>query len=460
MLALNVDWFEPFERGVYAVGAIYLTILNLPRSIRYKQENVVLVGIIPGPKEPKLNVNSYLTPLILELKEGWTTGFRIRTYLNNEVCVRVALACVTCDIPASRKVCGFLGHNATLGCNKCFKKFNTSFGSRTDYSGYNRENWSPRDLNDHRQRVEKVLKEVTKTGIQAAESKYGLRYSALLSLPYFDPIKFTAIDVMHNLFLGTGKHMLDLWLDRSILDRDSLVQIETLVNRFSVPSDIGRLPTNISSSYGGFTANQWRNWISIYSPVVLKGIFPRADLQCWLLYVRACCSLCSRFLKVSDVNTADAFLLQFCRKCESLYGKDACTPNMHLHLHLKESFLHFGPPHAFWCFAFERFNGVLGSYYTNNRGIELQLMRKFCREQTVRDLELPPEVLSILSNSSTDVTINENASNSTITFELYSSSFSRDFFNTSQFFYDSGSKVITPLLPYKKKILNSLNHPS
>lgn len=52
LLALNVDWFEPFERGVYAVGAIYLTILNLPRNIRYKLENIILVGVLPGPKEP------------------------------------------------------------------------------------------------------------------------------------------------------------------------------------------------------------------------------------------------------------------------------------------------------------------------------------------------------------------------------------------------------------------------
>ena len=47
-----------------------------------------------------------------------------------------------------------------------------------------------------------VRKETTKTSIQHAESKYGVRYSVLLALPYFDPIKFTVIDPMHNLFLG------------------------------------------------------------------------------------------------------------------------------------------------------------------------------------------------------------------------------------------------------------------
>ena len=32
------------------------------------------------------------------------------------------------------------------------------------------------------------LKKYTKTGIQAAESKYGVRYSVLMSLPYYDPV--------------------------------------------------------------------------------------------------------------------------------------------------------------------------------------------------------------------------------------------------------------------------------
>lgn len=127
---------------------------------------------------------------------------------------------------------------------------------------------------------------------------------------------------------------------------------------------------------------------------MLKTVLASEHLQCWLLYVRACNILCARFIKKSDVDSADLYLLQFCRKCETLYGQDACTANFHLHLHLKQSFLDFGPSHAFWCFAFERFNGILGSYHTNNRAIELQLMRRFCREQSSRQLELPHEVMS------------------------------------------------------------------
>ena len=46
---MNVDWFEPYDRRVYSVGAIYLTIQNLPREERCKPENIILVGIILNP---------------------------------------------------------------------------------------------------------------------------------------------------------------------------------------------------------------------------------------------------------------------------------------------------------------------------------------------------------------------------------------------------------------------------
>ena len=52
---LNIDWFQPFTHTVASIGVVYLTIINLPRYLHYKRENVILVGIIPGPHEPKLH---------------------------------------------------------------------------------------------------------------------------------------------------------------------------------------------------------------------------------------------------------------------------------------------------------------------------------------------------------------------------------------------------------------------
>jgi len=37
-----------------------MVVMNLPREERFKTENLIVVGIIPGPKEPKLHINSFL----------------------------------------------------------------------------------------------------------------------------------------------------------------------------------------------------------------------------------------------------------------------------------------------------------------------------------------------------------------------------------------------------------------
>ena len=91
LLTLNVDWFEPFERGVYSVGAIYLSIQNLPRDVRYHPENIIIVGVIPGPREPTKTINPFLTPLVLELQEARGQGFNVVSPQNTPVYIKLAV---------------------------------------------------------------------------------------------------------------------------------------------------------------------------------------------------------------------------------------------------------------------------------------------------------------------------------------------------------------------------------
>ncbi len=46
---LNVDWFQPFKRTTHSTGVMYIAIQNMPRKERYLCENVIVVGVIPGP---------------------------------------------------------------------------------------------------------------------------------------------------------------------------------------------------------------------------------------------------------------------------------------------------------------------------------------------------------------------------------------------------------------------------
>lgn len=387
LVTLNTDWFQPFDRTTYSVGVLYLTIQNLPRHLRYRIENVIIVGIIPGPKEPKKHMNSFLSPLVSELQEAWETGFDIAVH-GCSINIKVALSCIACDIPATRKICGFLSHSAKLGCNKCLKAFPSTSRGCHDYSGFT-DDLVLRSEQQHRDNVEEVKKAKTKSSQKEEEAKYGVRYSKLLDLTYFDPVRFVAIDVMHNLYLGTCKLCFEIWVEDKILTKTDLKTIENSIELFQLPCDVGRIPSQISSCHGSFTAIQWKHWITIYSAVVLKGVLDPQHLQCWLLYVQACALLCRNVIKRCDVECAHLYIKQFCSKFQSLYGNGRCTINTHLHIHLKQIFMDFGPPHSTWCFAFERYNGILGSYHTNKKEIEKQLMKKFSQAQKLFSLELP-----------------------------------------------------------------------
>ena len=106
---LNIDWFQPHKQLSYSVGAIYLSVLNLPRSMRYKLENTCLVGRIPGPHEPEITVNSYIEPLVQDLKKFWN-GVQLSVSCGRNTerkLVRSAVIFCSCDLPAGRKLCGF-----------------------------------------------------------------------------------------------------------------------------------------------------------------------------------------------------------------------------------------------------------------------------------------------------------------------------------------------------------------
>lgn len=177
-LMLNMDFFQPYKYlKNYSVGAIYCIIMNLPRVVCYQQENVILVGLLPGPKEPDHDINSFLDPMVDELMKFWpgrrlTCGDQQQTKMFN-----CALLCVACDIPAGRKVCGFMGHNAHYACYRCFKWFPGDFGN-IDFSGFDRENW-PKLI--HR-RVAMGMRTFS-TPAEREESQAGLRYSSLLHYP-------------------------------------------------------------------------------------------------------------------------------------------------------------------------------------------------------------------------------------------------------------------------------------
>ena len=81
-------------------------------------------------------------------------------------------------MPAGRKVYGFLGHSALLGCCKCLKVFPGGVGEK-NYSGFDKTDWKPRTNSDHRSSVRLIQNARNKTEQSRLETKYGTRTTLL-----------------------------------------------------------------------------------------------------------------------------------------------------------------------------------------------------------------------------------------------------------------------------------------
>ena len=325
----------------------------LPRSQRFKFENVILGGIIPSlESEPKLH--TFLDPCVDELN-GLSKGILLSTSLS-PVPLRVvaALLCVTADIPATRKVCGFVGHSANRACSKCFKFFPGGFREKKDFSGFQqRSSWPKRDGVSHKRNCERLKAAKSQSEYGRLSSLYGVHHSALCKLEYFDCVQFHVIDPMHNLFLGAAKYVFKLWAE-NVFSKAQLKELSTKIDELNTATFIGRIPRKIGTNYGNYNAEEWKDWTLTFSTYALYGILPDSHLRVWERFVIACRILCQPVITKQEIMKADALLVNFCTGMEKLYGKEFLTCNMHLHCHLHSVLLDYGPVFGFWLFSFER----------------------------------------------------------------------------------------------------------
>ena len=54
----------------------------------------------------------------------------------------------------------------------------------------------------------------------------GTKWTSLHRLPYFDASKFTVVEPMHNLYLGTLKHLVPLMANDDGIDKESLKKMK------------------------------------------------------------------------------------------------------------------------------------------------------------------------------------------------------------------------------------------
>jgi hypothetical protein len=211
--ALNTDNYTPHANGTYSMGAVYLVILNLPREERYLQRNMILISLLPGPfHSSRVQQHQAFGPIVQELLELYK-GVKFNTYNQpEEHTVRGFLHTVVCDLPAARGTCGFGLHNATFGCAYC------DVPTSENYSFSTFKDATPRTDEMHRERARKWANISNSKGKHRSKNRdeffkrkgdrdgeggsRGSRWCALMELPYFDTVRGTPVDAMHNICLG------------------------------------------------------------------------------------------------------------------------------------------------------------------------------------------------------------------------------------------------------------------
>ncbi|KAI0748334.1 hypothetical protein C8Q80DRAFT_1103489 [Daedaleopsis nitida] len=407
-LTINVDWFGTKKGRPHSTGGLYITFNTLDRPVRYLQHNVHLVMNIPGPKEPSLEqMNHMIEPLYNELKTlygGILLGVHGRdtaAELFGAVEMRV------CDLPGSRKLEGFAGHNHKK--NPCFF-CHIEHSDINDPVGYDTDAFVLRDdwvqimaaYNSRDATSKKAKEDIFKA--------HGQRWSKLFELPGWKP-SGCAIDYMHNVYrerhifsgiillpslsifaVGIAKDMFSTLLVKGyLLDKNMWQRLESLVNAIRWPSGIGRLPTNAKNPSFG-KADQWRRWINIQSTVLwvvwrdhddrIRPVPPEVpsnaaaiptfmrDLrQIYDLFLYASVAekvLANKKISMEEVRRGHSYLQRCCQAMLRLGIR--LLPNHHLAMHYPEIFRLFGPVYAWWLYAHERFNGLQENVNHNGKG--------------------------------------------------------------------------------------------
>ncbi|KAJ3530362.1 hypothetical protein NM688_g7722 [Phlebia brevispora] len=208
--SICMDGLNPRGKGgpPVSVCSIFLACLDLPPNMRYKQENMFLVAVIPGPRHPsKEQINYLLKPIVTTFHRTYQHGvFYSRTpNFPRGKMTRSALVLPIGDSLAYAQMMGCAPPTHTHFCPFCLLTVDK-------IEDLDWQNWPTHDSDRYLSIAKSWLEAETEEDRAAIYKVHGIRWSELLRLPYWDPTKFRTIDIMHNLYSGVlAHHIVSIW---------------------------------------------------------------------------------------------------------------------------------------------------------------------------------------------------------------------------------------------------------
>ncbi|KAH9858844.1 hypothetical protein C2E23DRAFT_880266 [Lenzites betulinus] len=255
---LHVDWFSAASSAFsasYSTGAISFSLPTLPPALRYRVEYLILAAMTDGPKEPDAEELQHWIALIVD--------DLLMLYHRGRRC-RVVVICACTDHPAMCKVGGF--------ADKSHNEVPCTAGTTSTKDMYSDEclqgGCPPRSYQQHWENAQEWKALETRKECDEHFKKHGSRWADIMRLPYYDCIKMTVIDPMHNLLLGVVKtQWYTRWIKTAALraetkagNKRELSMMHTFLDTFEVPEWVGRLPFRVGEPAGGsLSADEYKH---------------------------------------------------------------------------------------------------------------------------------------------------------------------------------------------------------
>jgi hypothetical protein len=305
-LGLSTDGFAPFKHRTTTCWPLILFNYNLPPEVRFHINNIISLGVVPGPKKP-IDMDSFLWPLVEEMLQLAAGITAFDSLSRSAFVLRAYIILVFGDIPAVSLLMRMKGHNGLVPCRFCkIQGIKAPGRATTHYVPLHRANHPAMEvitdpsaikiydgaalpLRSHeeiRAQGKHVDTTLVKAQRDALAKEYGVKgHSILFQLSSIAFPTCFPYDFMHLIWENVIKNLILLWTgDFKGLDEGSgCYQINTTVwaaigsatasSGSTIPGCYGARPPNFVENRSSATADTWSFWTLYLGPILLQQKF-------------------------------------------------------------------------------------------------------------------------------------------------------------------------------------------
>ena len=358
-LGISADGFEPYKNRRYSVWSIAAINLNLPPHERFKVKNILPLGFVPGPTQPK-NLQSYCVPIINEVRKTLSSdGVKLRFYDGAMRMVRIHIVAFSGDQPATCKLSGLVGHNGKTPCRACkiqgLRVGHYYFPSKVKSESlpdtfihmFDIRNLPPRLESESLSTITE-LQYLRGGQLRTVRRETGIREGSLfLSLPNFNAYASFPQDTMHT-FNNVQVELLRILLDEDYEDSFTIsksalavLDQELLDWGMGLPAEMGRKPRFLSK-YGDWKASKLKVFSISYALVLFDGYLPQTYMDGLAMFAEIVDICCKPEVAPRDISRLRSLAIRFVEHYERDYVRyemdraHMCKSTIHALLHLAD----------------------------------------------------------------------------------------------------------------------------